>query len=120
MKNPIIQAFSGQVYITTLDGHSWEKRLFLLGLVRLNIPLVPGADNASQLQGSAAAFLDYGKCQTTLIIGFATCLSCNYVIDIISILKLRMKVGTRASIYLGFLLICIYVKFSYLKGVCLH
>lgn len=46
-----------------------------------SIHLVTGVDGPNQLQGSAAGFLDYGKCQATLIIGFATCLSCNYIIN---------------------------------------
>lgn len=72
-------------------------------------------DDPSQLQSSAAAFLDYGKCQATLIIGFATSLSCNYIINIVSIVKLRMKALSRTSIYLGLPLICMHVKFSYIK-----
>lgn len=59
-------------------GETWPVPL---SLVKLNTPLVTGVDGPNQLQGSAAGFLDYGKCQATLIIGFATCLSCNYIIN---------------------------------------
>lgn len=97
-----------------------EKGPVLLSFVRLNRPRVTGVGNPHQLQSSAAGFPGYGKCQATLIIGFATCLSCNYILNIIGIIKPRMKVLTRTHIYMGLLLICIYVKFSYLKDVCLH
>lgn len=86
--------------MTTSGIHSEQWPVFL-SLVKLNTPVVSEVNGHRQIPDSAAGFPDYGKCQGTLIVGFAISLSYNYILNTISIIKLRMKALTRSSIYLG-------------------